>query len=327
MQDAENQPLSESTLENSQKAEKLAEPEIESPHSLWFNHPTLGAIGRFLLFMFLVRIVFIPLVFAGIRPFRQAIESALGDIGEALLLGCVLLGTFIMAKLERRSFFDYGLRDRRAIPNLVNGIVVGFISLTLMLLGLRVARDFYFGPQHMHGSELLTAALLNIVGFALVALLEETAFRGYALYTLTDGIRFWPAAVIMSLLFAWEHVQNPGESKIGILAVFAFGIMLAFSIWRTGSLLWAVGFHFAWDYAETFIYGVPDSGFVSPQHLLSARFTGPAWITGGSVGPEGSCFIFLVLAVVTLVIHFAYPLPKFQEVLISQRSRAEHRRD
>ena len=165
----------------------------------------------------------------------------------------------------------------------------------------------------MHGSELLTAAMLNILGFTLVALLEETAFRGYALYTLAKGIRFWPAAVVMSLLFAWEHLQNSGESRIGIVAVFAFGVLLAFSIWRTGSLLWAIGFHFAWDYAETFIYGVPDSGFVSPQHLLSAKFVGPSWITGGSVGPEGSYFIFIVLAAIAVVIHFAYPSPRFQK--------------
>ena len=316
MQDPENQPLTQTSSESSEKSEKLRQSEFGGHHPRWFDHPSARAIAQFLVFVFLVRIVLIPLAFAGIRPFRHAIESYLGDIGEALLLGCVLLGTFIMAKPERRSLFDYGLRDRRAISNLVKGIVVGFFSLTLMLLGFRVAGDFDFGPQHLHGAELLSAALLNLLGFTLVALLEETAFRGYALYTLARGIRFWPAAVVMSVLFAWEHVQNPGESKIGIVAVFAFGMMLAFSLWRTGTLLWGIGFHFAWDYAETFIYGVPDSGFVSPDHVLSAKFMGPAWITGGSVGPEGSYFIFLVLAAVAMLIHFAYPAPRFPKALI-----------
>jgi membrane protease YdiL (CAAX protease family) len=88
--------------------------------------------------------------------------------------------------------------------------------------------------------------------------------------------------------------------------------MLAFSIWRTGSLLWAIGFHFMWDYSQTFIYGVPDSGFVSPEHLLSAKPVGPAWITGGSVGPEGSWFIFLVLAAIALAIHLAFPRRQFE---------------
>src|SRR5205085_11100093 len=119
-----------------------------------------------------------------------------------------------------------------------------------------------------------------------------------------------------SILFAYVHVSNPGEAPLGIGAVFVFGMMLAFSLWRTGSLLWAIGFHFMWDYSETFIYGVPDSGFVSPQHLLSAKFSGPAWITGGTVGPEGSWFIFLVLAAITLVIHFTYPKPRFRTAML-----------
>jgi hypothetical protein len=109
------------------------------------------------------------------------------------------------------------------------------------------------------------------------------------------------------LLFAAAHVNNGGEAAAGIIAVVFFGLMLCFSIWRTGSLLWAIGFHFMWDYSETFLYGVNDSGFVAPEHWLSAKFSGPAWITGGTVGPEGSWFIFLVLAATALVIHFAYP--------------------
>jgi hypothetical protein len=133
---------------------------------------------------------------------------------------------------------------------------------------------------------------------------------------------FWPAAVLISLLFAYVHVQNPGEAPMGIAAVFVFGMMLAFSLWRTGSIVWAIGFHFMWDYSETFIYGVPDSGFVSPQHLLSAKFSGPAWITGGTVGPEGSAFIFVVLAVVAVLIHFQYPTSQFR--LAPPRKRSEH---
>jgi hypothetical protein len=158
------------------------------------------------------------------------------------------------------------------------------------------------------------AAVGNALSFLFaVALFEELLFRSYALYTLADGIGFWPAAILLSLLFAAAHISNSGEAKVGIVAVAFFGLMLCFSVWRTGSLLWALGFHFMWDYSESFLYGVPDSGFVSPQHLLSAKFYGPTWITGGTVGPEGSWFIFLVLGIVALLIHLVYPRRQFQK--------------
>lgn len=293
-------------IENSEKA-AAAQPLIRHIKHALLNDHGLRAGWRILIFAALFRLVFLPLVFAAVRPVRGRIESAVGDISEALVLICVLLATWVMARIERRSWFDYGLRDRSASRHFLSGACVGLVSLTLMLAAMRAAQDFYFGPQAMHGSALAAAAALSFVGFLLVAMLEETLFRGYAFYTLIDGVGFWPAAVVMSIVFAAAHVTNPGEAKVGIAAVFAFGMMLAFSIWRTGTLLWGIGFHLLWDYAETFIYGVPDSGFVSPQHLLSAKLTGPAWITGGSVGPEGSWFIFLVLALIALAIHLIYP--------------------
>jgi len=278
---------------------------------VFFNERGLRAGWRFILFLVIVRLVLAPLVFALAKPFVHSAESRLGDISDVLLLTCILLGTLIMSKLERRSLLSYGLKDSAALPRFLSGTVIGFASLTLMLLALRATHYLLFGPRDMSASQLLVAALLNVLGFVIVALFEENAFRGYLLHTLAEGLGFWPAAVLMSLLFAAMHVQNPGESKVGIVAVFAFGMTLAFSLRRTGSLLWAIGFHFMWDYSESFLYGVPDSGLVQPEHLLSTRLSGPAWITGGSVGPEGSWFIFVLLATVALTIHFLYPRRQF----------------
>jgi len=49
-----------------------------------------------------------------------------------------------------------------------------------------------------------------------------------------------------------------------------------------------IGFHAAWNWGETFFYGVPESGFPPKGHLFNPTFAGPVWLTGGSAGPEGS---------------------------------------
>jgi hypothetical protein len=316
LQNDENQPLSESATRVPEPKKESARPLTLKRRPSWIENPRVSAIGRFGLFLILVRVLLTPLLFAAVRPFRFRAEATLDYLAEALVLIAVLLGTLIMALIDRRSFFDYGLRNRRATQDLLKGVIVGYLTLSLMLLGLQATHHSHFGPEYPHGTALFRAALVNVVVFALTALYEELAFRGYPLYTLAEGIGFWPAAVAMSLFFAWEHTVNPGESRVGIAAVFVFGLVLAFSVWRSGSLLWALGFHFMWDYSETFIYGVPDSGLVSPAHLLSTRFTGPAWITGGSVGPEGSYFIFLVLGLIMVVIHLMYPHRAFANRVI-----------
>jgi len=57
--------------------------------------------------------------------------------------------------------------------------------------------------------------------------------------------------------------------------------------------------HAAWDWAETYFFGVADSGMPANGHLLNTTLSGSKWMTGGTVGPEGS---FVELVIVSAVI-------------------------
>ena len=108
-----------------------------------------------------------------------------------------------------------------------------------------------------------------------------------------------------------SHRSNEGEQWTGLLAAAAIGLFFCLTLRRTGSLWFAVGFHAAWDWGETFVYSVPDSGTVFPGHLLKSSFHGPGWLTGGMVGPEGSLLCFMVIAVVWGVFARAYREVKY----------------
>jgi hypothetical protein len=57
----------------------------------------------------------------------------------------------------------------------------------------------------------------------------------------------------------------------------------------------SIGFHAPWDWTQTYFYGVPDSGHSLPGHLFNGNFFGPSWLTSGTVGPEGSVLLTLLL--------------------------------
>jgi hypothetical protein len=57
---------------------------------------------------------------------------------------------------------------------------------------------------------------------------------------------------------------------------------------------------------------VPDSGILPYHNLFNCTFRGPAWLTGGSVGPEASVFTFIVLVVVALVFARVYRENRYQ---------------
>src|SRR5262249_40062899 len=142
--------------------------------------------------------------------------------------------------------------------------------------------------------------------FLLVGLFEDFLLRGYSQFTLARGIGFWPAAIVLSCTFGLIHLRNGGEQLPGLLAAAGLGFFLFPTPRRTGHLLFSVGFHAAWDWGETFFYSVPDSGTVSPGHLLSSSLHGPQWISGGSVGPEGSVLCFVVIALVWVIFGRTY---------------------
>ena len=166
------------------------------------------------------------------------------------------------------------------------GAVISFASFTALLLGLRLAGAFSFGPLALRGPDVLKYALLWAVPLFLAALLEDFFYRGYLLFTLTTGIGFWPAAVITSLWMGGMHYLNPGGHGLGPVAATMY-CMVTFLVLRiTGDMWMPLGIHAAWSWGELFFYGTPSSGFPSVGHLLSGSFHGPAWLTGGAFGPE-----------------------------------------
>jgi hypothetical protein len=85
-------------------------------------------------------------------------------------------------------------------------------------------------------------------------------------------------------------------------------VLAAFTLWRTGSIWFAIGTHAAFDGGgETYLYSVADSGFAAQGHLLRSSFHGPTWLTGGTVGPEGSVLAILALASGGVAVHFLFP--------------------
>jgi membrane protease YdiL (CAAX protease family) len=143
----------------------------------------------------------------------------------------------------------------------------------------------------------------------IVGLFEEFLLRGYSQFTLGRGIGFWPAALVLSSVFGLIHLRNEQEHWPGLLAAAFIGLFFCVTLRRTGNLWFAVGFHAAWDWGETFFYSVPDSGMTSPGHLLSSSLRGPAWLSGGVTGPEASLLCFAVIGLTWVLFAKLYPEP------------------
>jgi membrane protease YdiL (CAAX protease family) len=229
-------------------------------------------------------------------------------ISEASSLAGVIAAGVAMSRLERRSFGEYGLPARGAFGKLFwQGALFGLLEISAVIGGIALPGSYHFGSLAIHGADLLRWAAFWGALFLMVGLYEEFAFRGYVQFTLAQRVSFWPAAVLLSVAFGLVHITNPGESKLGIAGVILTGLLWCFTLRRTGNLWFAVGMHASFDFGETFLYSVPDSGVVFPGHLSNATLAGPTWLTGGSTGPEASVCDFIVLLILFYVLHRLYP--------------------
>ena len=287
-------------------------------------------IALFVAFMFIATVINSKLQPGQQRPTSTTLISlSFGYTQELILAAAALLSTWIMSKIEGRGR-TYGFGGRSKLPLFFVGLLSGLILISLLVFVLWKMGWLVVDARVIFGADIFRYGFLWLFAFFLVGLAEESLTRGYVLYTLTRGIAwlyeylfktrfstalgFWTAAVILSVIFFLGHTGNPGESPVGLLSVFAAGMFFSLSVWRTGSLWWAIGMHAAWDWGQSFLFGVADSGLMVQHHLLATHPAGKPLFSGGTTGPEGSVFILAVLAVGCLIV---LTLPKGQYVAAS----------
>jgi membrane protease YdiL (CAAX protease family) len=217
--------------------------------------------------------------------------------GEVELLLAVLLATGVMARLERRTFACYGLQQGHlSLRQLAAGTVCGLLAISAVIFTLYGLHSFSFGPLALRSLwSLLQWALLHAGLFLIVGLAEEFLLRGYVQFALAQAIGFWPAAAALSLTFGALHLRNSGEGLAGAAIATLFGLLFALTLRQTGALWFAIGMHASWDWGQSFLYSVPNSGIILPGHLFGSRLEGPVWLTGGTTGPEASVVTLLLL--------------------------------
>lgn len=287
------------------------------PENLFLNGDQLRSGWRLLIYVFLVAAISITLTFllgqiagrkhgGGITPWPEF-------LGESLSLLSTVIATGLMSLIEKRPLGTYGLPLERGIGKLfLQGSAFGLVEVSVLIGAIAGLGGYSLGSLAEYGPDILRWAVFWGVFFLVVGFFEEFFFRGYLLHTLAEGIGFWPAAVLLAATFGAVHLKNPGEGWPGAAGVFVTAVFWSFTLKRTGSLWFAVGMHAVFDFGETFLFSVPDSGMVFPGHLSNATLHGPSWLTGGVTGPEASVVDFLILFLFFLVFDRMYPARREQ---------------
>lgn len=131
--------------------------------------------------------------------------------------------------------------------------------------------------------------------FALVALAEEAAFRGYGFQRFERAVGPFGAMCGFAAFYAIVQASLPGSNRASVAVSVAFSLLLSTCYLRTRALWVSWGLNFAWRASRALLFGLAVSGVNSHSHVVQGEPMGPLWLSGGGFGLDGSWFAFLVL--------------------------------
>lgn len=220
--------------------------------------------------------------------------------GETVNFITALICTLPFALYEHRGVFSYGFPLRGMLgARLWEGFLVGAVMAGLVGIGMIALGGMQIKGFALTGNALLYSALAWLGANICVGLAEEFFFRSYFLQALWKSLGFWPAAIVIAAIFAAAHYFfKPGENVWDVITLVTLSLWLCYTVLRTGTLWFAVGFHIAFDFLQLFVIGTPNGSQIPQGRMFDVTFNGPAWLTGGVLGTEASFLMYpLILAI------------------------------
>jgi membrane protease YdiL (CAAX protease family) len=244
----------------------------------------------------LVRIVLIAIVFAIPLTLVVLIPRGHHSIWIAVAIAWFLAAAIAssIALVERvttgRGLSEVGFAPADAVRDLVLGVIAGAALFSIVVLELALGGHYRVSAVNIT-ADLAVAVLLLLPGAAL----EEMLFRGVLFRLIEEWAGSW---VVSAVLFGAAHAANPGATWVSTVAIaLEAGVLLAAAYMVTRTLWFPIGLHFGWNFFEGPVYGTQISGGHLTGSALVGHVSGPAWLTGGTFGPEAG-----VPAIVTCVI-------------------------
>ena len=241
-------------------------------------------------------------------------------VEQAMLLFLLVLGFAAFGLVfdrQKHPVSEQGLPFRPGWPGEAGlGLAVGWAAAVACVIPLTVAGGIaiVLSTQPSSWGWLVADAIF----FALAAMVEEVAFRGYPFQRFANVVGPTGAVLGFAAFYAVLQALQPGSSKLSVAVSVAFSVLLSTAYLRTRALWVSWGVNFGWKASRALIFGLAVSGVSSHSSVVEGDPMGPFWITGGGYGLDGSWIALIVLLAalpvvyrVTRELDFRYNVPMF----------------
>jgi hypothetical protein len=181
------------------------------------------------------------------------------------------------------------------------GVAVGWalaVACVLpMVVGGGIAIVLVLGPSAW-GWLMADAAF-----FALAAMAEEIAFRGYGFQRFERAVGPLGAALGFAAFYAIVQALLPGSNHASIAVSVMLSLVLSTAYLRSRALWVSWGINFGWKASRALVFGLAISGVSNHSPVVQGNPMGSFWLTGGGFGLDGSWVAFVALLIALPVVY------------------------
>jgi membrane protease YdiL (CAAX protease family) len=226
-------------------------------------------------------------------------------VEQAMLVFLLLLGFagfgFTLNR-QMNPLTAQGLPRRQGWPGEVAlGLAVGWAAVLVCALVLALAGGIAIRFQGNFAAWRWFA--VDALFFALFAMAEEIAFRGYAFQRFARALGPVGAVLGFTALYAFLQALLPGSSRASTAVAIVFNLVLSIAYLRTRALWVSWGINFGWKATRALLFGLAVSGINSQSPVVQGDPMGPFWLTGGGYGLDASWLAFFVLLLTVPVVY------------------------
>ncbi|MBD5551639.1 MAG: CPBP family intramembrane metalloprotease [Lachnospiraceae bacterium] len=260
---------------------------------IWLIATVLTLVGQMLgSFVFLI-------------PFMSDTDFGL-TISQYLIFGGVWIVFWLYLRLTKKNRPILQVLGRDPWGNrpvfLLAGMAAGFGLNGICILTAWLHGDIVLYYDSLHPVLLV----LIFIAVLIQSSAEEFICRGFVFQRLLKGGRSpWVAIIGNAALFAILHLMNDGVTFLSILNILVIGIGFSLIVYYMDSLWCAIGLHTAWNFMQNIIFGLPNSGLVTPFSLfkLEASTAKNSFAYNVGFGVEGTVTANVLLIAVCILLY------------------------
>ena len=231
------------------------------------------------------------------------------DLGTTAGLYFIFAGIWLvlflngLIKRNRPLFKAYGTgcKGNNALNLLIGYLIgIGMNGAAILMAWLHGDIRMYFDKF-----ELIPFVILFIAVFVQSAA-EEMVCRGFIYQRVLRTYRnkFWLAVLINSVFFGLIHLGNDGISALAVVDLVVTGLLFSAMVYYFDSLWMAMAAHAGWNFTQSILAGLPNSGNVVPYSVfkLDAATARDSFFYNVAFGVEGTIPAIAIQAVVLIAL-------------------------